>query len=110
MKTIEIDLTASEFEWEYVPGRRTRVWGYNEQVPGPVIEANVGDELVVRLHNQLAEPTTIHWHGLRIPSPMDGTEATQATVQPGETFEYRFVLPDAGTFWYHPHTNETAQL
>lgn len=109
-RTVEIDLVASEFEWEYLPGQPTRVWGYNRQVPGPTIEANAGDTLVVRLHNQLPEPTTIHWHGLRIPAPMDGTEDTQPTVQPGAVFEYRFVLPDAGTFWYHPHTNETVQL
>jgi FtsP/CotA-like multicopper oxidase with cupredoxin domain len=85
-------------------------WSYNGTVPGPVIEARQGDTLVVRLTNRLAEPTTIHWHGLRLPAPMDGTQDVQKTVQPGEQFEYRFALPDAGTFWYHPHTNETVQL
>jgi FtsP/CotA-like multicopper oxidase with cupredoxin domain len=79
-------------------------------VPGPVIEARQGDTLVVRLTNKLDEPTTIHWHGLRLPAPMDGTQDVQQTVAPGERFEYRFALPDAGTFWYHPHTNETVQL
>jgi FtsP/CotA-like multicopper oxidase with cupredoxin domain len=71
---------------------------------------NVGDTLVVRLINHLPEPTSIHWHGLRLPSAMDGTESVQRLVEPGETFEYRFVLPDAGTFWYHSHHNETIQL
>src|SRR5439155_7553291 len=52
----------------------------------------------------------IHWHGLRIPAAMDGTEVVQRPVQPGETFTYRFTPPDAGTFWYHPHANETEQL
>jgi FtsP/CotA-like multicopper oxidase with cupredoxin domain len=75
-----------------------------------VIEGRVGDHLIVRLKNELPEPTTIHWHGLRIPPLMDGTELTQPLVQPGETFLYDFVLPDAGTFWFHPHTNETGQL
>jgi FtsP/CotA-like multicopper oxidase with cupredoxin domain len=52
----------------------------------------------------------IHWHGLRIPAAMDGTEVVQRPVQPGKTFTYRFTPPDAGTFWYHPHLNETEQL
>ena len=109
-REVVIDLDAAEFDWEIEPGRTVRGWGYNRQVPGPVIEANVGDTLVVRLTNRLAEPTTIHWHGLRLPAPMDGTEDAQRPVQPGESFEYRFALPDAGTFWYHAHFNETVQL
>ncbi|MDR8389820.1 multicopper oxidase family protein [Aliifodinibius sp. S!AR15-10] len=79
-------------------------------MPGPVLKARKGDTLVVSFTNSLGEPTTIHWHGLRIPSLMDGTEDVQKPVQPGETFEYRFVLPDAGTYWYHPHFNEPTQL
>ena len=109
-KVVTVDLDARETEWEFVPGRPTRAWGYNGQVPGPVIEANVGDVLEVRLHNSLPEPTMIHWHGLRLPPPMDGTENVQRPVMPGETFTYRFVTRDAGTFWYHPHMNETVQL
>jgi FtsP/CotA-like multicopper oxidase with cupredoxin domain len=64
----------------------------------------------VRLRNSLPEATTIHWHGLRIPADMDGTELVQHPVEPGSDFEYRFTVPDAGTFWYHPHSNETVQL
>ena len=52
----------------------------------------------------------IHWHGLRIPAAMDGTEIVQRPVQPERHFTYRFTPPDAGTFWYHPHLNETEQL
>jgi FtsP/CotA-like multicopper oxidase with cupredoxin domain len=66
--------------------------------------------LEVRFTNRLSEPTLIHWHGLRIPAAMDGTQSVQRPVQPGETFTYRFTPPDAGTFWYHPHANETQQL
>jgi FtsP/CotA-like multicopper oxidase with cupredoxin domain len=101
---------ASEFDWEFAPGRTVRSFGFNGQVPGPVIETQVGDTLEVELTNRLSEPTTIHWHGLRIPAPMDGTESVQRAVEPGETFEYRFVVPDAGTFWYHSHVNETEQV
>jgi FtsP/CotA-like multicopper oxidase with cupredoxin domain len=109
-REVVVELEARECEWEVAPGRVVAGWGYDGQVPGPVIEARVGDTLVVRLKNSLPEPTTIHWHGLRVPAPMDGTELTQRAVEPGETFEYSFVLPDAGTFWYHPHSNETVQL
>lgn len=107
---LTIDLTAGPAEWRPGGGRRLAGWGYNGSVPGPVIETRVGQVLAVRLTNALSEPTTIHWHGLRIPSAMDGTESTQRPVEPGATFEYRFRLPDAGTFWYHPHSNETVQL
>ena len=107
---VTIDLDAREVDWEFKPGRATRAWGFNGQVPGPTIEAQVGDVLEVRLTNRLPEPTVIHWHGLRLPAAMDGTEMVQHPVAPGETFTYRFRLPDAGTFWYHPHFNETVQL
>jgi FtsP/CotA-like multicopper oxidase with cupredoxin domain len=107
---VSVQLEAAEVDWEFVPGHKTRAWGFNGQVPGPTIEARVGDVLEVRLTNRLPEPTTIHWHGLQIPAAMDGTDMVQHPIAPGETFTYRFKLPDAGTFWYHPHMNETVQL
>jgi FtsP/CotA-like multicopper oxidase with cupredoxin domain len=107
---VRVELEAHELAWEFRPGVRTRAWGFNGQVPGPTIEARVGDVLQVRLTNRLREPTAIHWHGLRIPAAMDGTDLVQRPVAPGETFTYRFSVPDAGTFWYHPHVNETVQL
>jgi FtsP/CotA-like multicopper oxidase with cupredoxin domain len=107
---VTIDLEAREAEWEFIPGRLTRAWTFNGQVPGPTLEARVGDVLEVRFTNRLPEPTTIHWHGLQIPAPMDGTDMVQHPIEPGESFTYRFRLPDAGTFWYHPHSNETVQL
>ena len=107
---VRVDLEAREADWEFTPGTVTRIWGFNGQVPGPVIEARVGDVLEVRLTNHLAEPTTIHWHGMRLSAAMDGTDMVQHPIAPGETFTYRFPLPDAGTFWYHPHSNETVQL
>src|ERR671931_626413 len=107
---VAVELAARETEWEYAPGRRVDGNTFNEQVPGPTIEAEVGDTLVVEFTNELSEPTTIHWHGLRVPADMDGTEAVQRAVEPGEGFGYRFVVPDAGTFWYHSHVNETEQI
>lgn len=109
-KTVAYDLRASEFNWEIAPGKTIQAWGFNEQLPGPVLRANAGDTLVVRLINDLSEPTTIHWHGICLPAAMDGTDATQRPVAPGEVFEYRFVVPDAGTFWYHAHANGTVQM
>lgn len=109
-KEVVYNLEASEFNWDIAPGKTIEAWGFNKQLPGPELRANVGDTLVVRLTNRLKEPTMIHWHGLRIPAAMDGTGAVQKPVAPGEVFEYRFVLPDAGTFWYHSHANETEQL
>jgi FtsP/CotA-like multicopper oxidase with cupredoxin domain len=105
-EVVSVSLEASEFDWEFSPGRTTRAWGFNGIVPGPTIEARVGDVLEIRLTNKLSEPTAVHWHGLRVPAAMDGTDMVQRPVNPSETFTYRFVVPDAGTFWYHPHVNE----
>lgn len=109
-RVIAIELEAREIDWQFVPGTTTRAWGYNGQIPGPTLAGRVGDVLEIRFTNRLPQPTNIHWHGLRVPAAMDGTEMVQQSVAPGETFTYRFRLPDAGTFWYHPHTNETVQL
>ena len=65
----------------------------------------------VSVANALDEPTTVHWHGLRVPADMDGTPyLSQPPIEPGETFVYEFDLPDAGTFWYHPHINSAEQV
>ncbi|HEU4586912.1 MAG TPA: multicopper oxidase family protein [Gemmatimonadaceae bacterium] len=109
-EVITIDLEAGEIDWEFEPGHTTKAWGFNGRVPGPTIEARVGDVLEVHLTNRLPEPTLIHWHGLRIPAAMDGTDMVQRPIVPRESFTYRFRLPDAGTFWYHSHINEIVQL
>lgn len=83
---------------------------YNDQIPGPTIHARVGDELIVNFHNALDEPTTIHWHGMRVPDAMDGTPRVQEPVPPGGDFTYRFVIRDAGSFWYHPHVRSNEQV
>ena len=103
-------LTASEFEWNVSEGKTVRAWGFNNSVPGPVIKAKKGDTVAVHVTNNLQEPTIIHWHGIRLPSAMDGTSDVQTPIAPGATFEYRFEVPDAGTFWYHSHENETEQM
>lgn len=93
------------------PDEVSGCWGYNGTVPGPVIRVKQGDRLRTVLENGLHEDTTIHWHGIRLPNGMDGVpHLTQAPVPPGGRFEYDFTLPDAGTYWYHPHANAPEQL
>ncbi len=89
----------------------TPVWCYDGKIPGPVIRAVQGEHLRIKLDNQLTEPTTLHCHGIRMPNPMDGVpHLTQAPIEAGESFIYEFDLPDAGTFWYHPHFNSSEQV
>jgi FtsP/CotA-like multicopper oxidase with cupredoxin domain len=108
---LELNLEARVTDLELVPGLTTPAWTYNGVLPGPLIRAKKGDRLVVHFKNSLPEPTTIHWHGLRIPVAMDGVpDHSQAAVEPGATFEYDFVLPDAGTYWYHPHFASAGQV
>jgi FtsP/CotA-like multicopper oxidase with cupredoxin domain len=81
----------------------TAILGYDGAVPGLPLRLKRGEELKLRLVNRLAEPTTIHWHGLRVANAMDGVPGlTQTPVAPNASFEYRFTPPDAGTFWYRP--------
>jgi FtsP/CotA-like multicopper oxidase with cupredoxin domain len=99
---VEVTLEATESEVEIAPGHRVKLWTYNQTLPGPTIEARVGDTIRIHFRNSLPEPTTIHWHGLRVPAAMDGVTAAQTPIQPGEEFTYEFVAEDSGTFWYHP--------
>ena len=74
-----------------------RTWAYNGQVPGPMIRATQGERIRVVLENQLAEPTTIHWHGVPLPNAMDGVpELTQEPVAPGGTLRLRVRRERAG--------------
>ena len=81
---------------------RAQLDGYDGAAPGPALTVKRGEELNIRLVNDLPEPTAIHWHGVRVANAMDG--ATGVPVQPGQSFDYRFVPRDAGTFWYHAST------
>lgn len=107
---IEINLEAKEAFVEVVPGIPTKAYTYNGVVPGPLIKGHVGAKLIVHFKNSLPEPTTIHWHGLRLPADMDGSSIAQNPIQPGETFDYIFELPDASLFWYHPHVRSNVQV
>jgi FtsP/CotA-like multicopper oxidase with cupredoxin domain len=85
------------------PLTETAVWGYNGEVPGPLLRFKKGEEVKIRLVNKLDQPTSLNWHGVRIVNNMDGVGGlTQEPVPPGGAFDYRFTPPDSGLFWYHP--------
>lgn len=89
----------------------TPIWGYGGTAPGPELRLPQGARLTRRLVNDLPQPTTVHWHGVRIDNAMDGVPGlTQEAVPPGEVFDYDFVLPDAGTYWYHSHNQNVEQV
>jgi len=85
-------------------GRSVETWAYGGSVPGPEIRLRAGDVLRARVTNRLPEPTTIHWHGLALRNDMDGVPGlTQAPIAVGADFTYEFIVPEPGTFWFHPH-------
>lgn len=87
------------------------VWAFNGQIPGPEIRVQQGDQIQVQVINRLEEETTVHWHGIRLPNNMDGVPGlTQDPIAPGGTHTYKFDAIDAGTFWYHPHSNSAEQI
>jgi len=89
----------------------TAVWTYNGVEPGPVLRLRQGTPLRATIENRLAESTTVHWHGIRLPNAMDGVPGiTQQPIAPGGRFDYAFTPPDAGTFWYHSHDDSLVQM
>ena len=88
-----------------VTGRRRIATAVNGSVPAPVLRFRQGDVVTLRVANRLTEPTSIHWHGVRLPNAMDGVPGlTFAGIMPGEAFTYRFPIVQAGTYWYHSHS------
>ncbi len=109
--THDYELIAAPLDLELVPGRKTPAWAYGGQAPGLELRCRQGERLRVRFINKLDVPTTIHWHGIRLPLEMDGVPyVSQLPVLPGEYFDYDFITPDAGSYWYHPHTASSEQL
>ena len=109
--TRDFTLAAAPATIPLLDGRPLDVWAYNGQVPGPILRVRLGETIRATFTNQLPQPTTIHWHGVRVPNAMDGVPGvTQPPVQPGETFVYEFTPKDAGTFWFHPHLRSSEQI
>ena len=87
------------------------LWLFGETTPGPEIRIRQGGQVTRRLVNRLPQPTSVHWHGIRIANEMDGVPGlTQEAVLPGASHEYSFRAPDAGTYWYHSHNQSTEQV
>ena len=107
----EFHLVAEEITHEFAPGSSATCWGYNGSTPGPTLEAVEGDRVRIYVTNRLREHTTVHWHGLILPSGMDGVGGlNQPHIKPGETFVYEFTLRQHGTHMYHPHADEMTQM
>jgi FtsP/CotA-like multicopper oxidase with cupredoxin domain len=91
-------------------GHRMSMYGFNGQYPGPLISVPQQATVTIQLVNALDQPTSIHWHGIRLDNRFDGVPGlTQEAVPPGGRFTYRVHFPDAGIYWYHPHVREDTQ-
>lgn len=102
-KVTEVTLTAAPLTVD-LAGTQVRTWAYNGAVPGPEVRLKAGDVLRAKLVNNLSDETVIHWHGIALRNDMDGLPGiTQDGVLPGKSFNYEFTVPDAGTYWFHPH-------
>ena len=96
------ELTAQEGTSELRPGVETPTWGFDGAYLGPTLRAEVGERVAVEVSNDLAEATTVHWHGMHLPAEMDG--GPHQMIEPGETWRPTWVVDQpAATLWYHPH-------
>ena len=113
---VEVSLVAEPSTAEYLPGKPADIWAFRDAsagkatVPGPLLEAKLGDHVIVHFENRLPDATTIHWHGLRVPNASDGTPVAQRMIDPGESFTYEFDAIDPGLYWYHPHMEGDVQI
>ena len=93
-----------------ITGRNRMATAVNGSVPAPILRFREGDTVTLKVTNRLSEPTSIHWHGLRLPADMDGVPGlTFPGIMPGETFTYRFPVKQGGTYWYHSHSGMQEQ-
>ncbi|MBD3768818.1 MAG: copper resistance system multicopper oxidase [Rhodobacterales bacterium] len=100
----EFNLSIGRFPVQ-IDGRTGQAVGVNGTLPAPLIRFREGDEITLNVTNTLDEDTSIHWHGLLVPFQMDGVPGvTFPGIRPGETFTYKYSVPQAGTYWYHSHS------
>ncbi|MEX2629116.1 MAG: copper resistance system multicopper oxidase [Tistlia sp.] len=105
----EYDLAIEPVTVERDGATRT-VIGYNGQSPGPTLRFREGEEVTIRVTNRLQVSSSIHWHGIILPSGMDGVPGLSFDgIEPGETFTYRFPVTQSGTYWFHSHSEQQEQ-
>ncbi len=109
--TKKFTVTAQLADWEVEPGKIVEAYTYNGTVPAPSLHFEVGDKVQVLLKNELPTPTTIHWHGIRVPNDMDGVPPyTQPAVEPGDEFLYEFEALEPAVGIYHSHNGASQVL
>lgn len=102
-RTVTASLTPQPAKVD-IGGRIVDTLAYGDSIPGPLLRAAVGDEVVVSVSNKLDHPTSVHWHGIALRNDMDGAEPATPNIPAGQDFTYRFSVPNSGTYWAHPHT------
>jgi FtsP/CotA-like multicopper oxidase with cupredoxin domain len=109
---VVVDLTARQGKVKLASGATVQGYSLNGKSPGPLIEATVGQLVEVRLHNESVKGgVALHWHGVDVPNAQDGVAGvTQDAVTVGKEHTYRWVAPDAGTYWYHSHQLSNDQV
>lgn len=106
----QFDLSIGKFPIR-INGRATEAVGVNGSVPAPLIRFREGDEITLNVTNTLDVDSSIHWHGLLVPFQMDGVPGvTFPGIKPGETFTYKYAVPQNGTYWYHSHSGLQEQV
>ncbi|MGR3342427.1 MAG: multicopper oxidase family protein [Paracoccaceae bacterium] len=96
------DLTMQKGASSFVAGKETETWGYNGNILGPSLLMHKGDDVVINVTNKLGEATTTHWHGIHLPSSMDG--GPYQVIEDGATWKAQFkIMNEAATYFYHPH-------
>ena len=110
-KVVKYKLEANKSTFNFNEKFKANLFLYNNENPGPLLKANVGDTLKIDFKNNLDQPTSIHWHGIKNINKMDGVPyLTQDPIQPGETFSYEFPVNQSGTYWYHAHFESWKQV
>jgi bilirubin oxidase len=101
--TVEVTITAAAARLSLKPGVTSEALAYNGSSPGPTLEANEGDKVIVHFVNDLDEPTTVHWHGIHLPADQDGSPFNPVPAKSRRDYVFTIPRGSAGTYWYHPH-------
>ena len=95
----------------FITGKAVEAITINGQIPGPTLNFTEGEDVEINVKNSMDEPTSLHWHGILLPAKMDGVPGLNGFegIKPNQTFTYKFKIRQAGTYWYHSHSNAQEQ-